>query len=233
MKHLGIACGLLIGCWALPLSAARGQERIPQGEQLPPPPKLNDELPPPSLLSSPTPMQAPMMEAPACPSGAPCAGRTISIPRLTLLEEQNATPVPKLAIREQIVGEARSLDVEYKEAPQLVTEWSLQPREVTQLVPCTTMVPVTVTDPCTGKCHTEYKSCPIVRPVKITVFDKIPVQRAVTVGVPCLKPGQPMLVQKLVVDCTIEPAIASRFQLLTTPNQVHVPACPVCPLPHP
>jgi hypothetical protein len=232
MKHVGIVCVLLIGCWALPLSGACGQERALQMGELPPASLANDDLPPPSPLPSPPPLD-PMPAAPGCPSGAPCAGRTISVPRLTLLEEQNAIPVPKLAIREVMVGVARGLDVEYKESPQIVTEWTLQPREVIQTVPCTTMVPVTVTDPCTGKCSTEYKSCPIVRPVKITVFDKVPVQRAVNVGVPCLKPGQPVLANKLVVDCTMEPAIASRFQLLAVPNQVHVPVCPVCPIPHP
>jgi hypothetical protein len=150
-----------------------------------------------------------------------------------LLEEQKAAPVPKLNIREVTIGEARGLDVEYREATQIIGDWALQPREVVQLVPCTIMVPVTVTDPCTGQCRTEYKSCPTVREVKITVFDKVPVSRPVAVSVPCLKPGQPALVQKLAVDCTMEPAILSRFQLLTVPNEVHVPVCPPCPIPHP
>jgi hypothetical protein len=155
-----------------------------------------------------------------------------------LLEEQQATTVPKLNLREVVVGGANGLNVEYQEAKQIVTEWKLQPREVIQQVPCTTLVPVTVTDPCTGKSHTDYKECPIVREVKITVFDQVPVERTVVVSVPCVKPGQPLLVQKLVLDTTIEPAICSRFQLLTMPNEVPVPVCPappcpVHPLPHP
>lgn len=233
MKRFGIAWGLLIGCWALPLAASHGQERVPRIEELPPPSLLQEQLPPPSAIPSSPPMPVPGSPPPGCPPGAPCA-RTISVPRLTLLEEQKAVPVPKLNLREVIVGAARGLDVEYREATQIIGEWTLQPREVTQLVPCTTMVPVTVTDPCTGQCRTEYKSCATVREVKVTVFDKVPVSRPVTVGVPCLKPGQPVLAQKLVVDCTIEAAILSRFQLLTMPNEVHVPACPpACPIPHP
>jgi hypothetical protein len=132
-----------------------------------------------------------------------------------------------------VIGEARALGVEYREAKQTVTEWTLKPREVIQQVPCTTMVPVTVTDPCTGQCRTEYKESPIVREVKITVFDQVPVERTVVVSVPCLKPGQPLQVKKLVVDTTLEPAICSRFHLLTMPNEVPVPVCPPCPLPHP
>jgi hypothetical protein len=108
-------------------------------------------------------------------------------------------------------------------------EWTLKPREVVQDVPCTTMVPTTVTDPCTGQCRTEYKSCPVVRQVKITVYDSVPVERIVVVAVPCLKPGKPLQVSKLVVDTTIEPAIRTRMQVLTMPNEVHVPPC--CALP--
>jgi hypothetical protein len=189
------------------------------------------------MLPSASPLPDALPGAPGCPAGAPCL-RTISLPRLTLLEEQKAIPVPNLRLREAVVGEACGLKVEYQEAKQVVTEWKLQPREVIQQVPCTTMVPVTVTDPCTGKCRTDYKECPTVREVKITVFEQVPVERTVVVGVPCVKPGQPLLVQKLVLDSTIEPAIASRFQLLTMPNEVPVPvcpapACPVPPLPHP
>jgi hypothetical protein len=164
--------------------------------------------------------------------------RTISVPLLTLLEEQKAIAVPKLNLREVTIGEITGLNVEYQEAKQIVTEWTLQPREVIQNVPCTTMVPVTVTDPCTGKCHTEYKETPIVRQVKITVFDKVPVPRTVAVSVPCVKPGPPGRVQKLLLETTMEPAIASRFDLLTKPNEVPVPVCPcpafpVLPVPHP
>lgn len=227
MKHLGIACGLLIGYWTLPPAEAHAQERPPQREE-PSPLSLPTDLPPPAVTPSPPPVPA----VPGCPASTPCV-RTLSVPRLTLLEEQKAVPVPKLTIRDVTVGEARGLDVEYREVKQIIGEWKLVPREVIQLVPCTTMLPETVTDPCTGKCHTEYKSCPTVRQVKITVFDQVPVQRTVVVSVPCLKPGQPVLLKKLAVDCTIEPAIASRFQLLTMPNEVQVPACPVCPLPPP
>lgn len=223
MKRLAISCALLIGCGTL-LGDARCQERVPP----------NEELPPLSVLPPPTPMPIPTPGVAGCPADAPCPARTVSVPRFTLMEEQKATTVPKLNVREVVVGHATGLDVMYQEMKQPITEWALQPREVVQFVPCTTMMPVMVTDPCTGQCHTEYKECPTVREVRITVFDPIPVPRLVSVGVPCVRPGQPLRVSKLVVDKTIEPAICSRFQLLTQPNEVLVPACPPgCAVPHP
>jgi hypothetical protein len=152
---------------------------------------------------------------------------------MTLMEQQSAIAIPQMNVREEVVGKACGLDVEYREQKQIVMEWSLKPREVIQEVPCTTMVPVTITDPCTGQCRTTYKSCPIVRPVKITVYDTVPVERIVVVSVPCLKPGKPLVVNKLVVDTTMVPALCTKMQLLTMPNEVHVPTCPVCPLPLP
>lgn len=70
---------------------------------------------------------------------------------------------------------------------------------------------------------------PIVGQVKITVYDPVPAERLVEGAVPCLKPGNPLQVSKLVVDTTIEPAIYTRMRLLTMPNAVHVPLC--CALP--
>jgi hypothetical protein len=216
MKRRWIVCGLLIGCCAGPLAGARSQEIGPRKEG---PATL--PAPPTEALPAPTPIG---------PSCAP-PGRTLSLPRMTLMEVQEATTIPRLNLREEVVGKACGLDVEYKEEKQIVTEWALKPREVVKEVLCTRMVPVTIVD-CTGHPHTEYRSEPIVRAVKLVVYDAVPVERVVVVAVPCLKPGKPLLVKKLVVDTTMEPAICTRLQLLTMPNQVQVPVCP-CPIPHP
>jgi|GEM_PF-6096872 len=235
MKRFGTSCGCMIGCWALLLTGASAQERGPQPKELLPPPAApREDLPPPAVLPVPPPLSVPGAGSPDCSSGAPCVQRTISVPRLTLLEEQKAITVPKLNVQEVAVGQVGGLAVEYREERQTVLTWTLQPREVVQLVPHTTLQPVTVTDPCTGQCRTEYKPCPTVREMKTTVFDKVPVPRTIIVRVPCLKPAPPLQVSKLVVETTTEPAIASRFQLLTIPNEVSVPACPAaCPVPHP
>ena len=222
MKLRWIVWGLLIGCCVGPLGGARAQEIGPRKEGPPPPPTLPALEPAPNeTLPSPTPIS---------PSCAP-PGRTLSLPRMTLMEVQEATTIPRLNVREEVVGEACGLDVDYKEEKQTVMEWVLKPREVVKEVLCTRMVPFATVD-CTGLPRTEYRAEPIVRAVKLTVYDAVPVERVVVVAVPCLKPGKPLLVKKLVVDTTMEPAICTRMQLLTMPNQVQVPTCP-CPIPHP
>jgi len=231
MKQRLTCCALLLTCWLLAPAGARAQERKPGEENLPPPvPLPATELPP-----VPVPVAPEMPPMP--PIGPPCAAcppRTISVPRLTLIEQQKATTIPQLKVREEVVGKALGLDVEFREEKQIVTEWTVKPREVIQEVPCTTMVPVQTTDPCTGECRTEYKSCPVVKSVKVIVNEPVPVQRAVIVSVPCLKPGKPLLVKKLAVDATMEPAICTKLQVLTMPNEVHVPPCPpTCLPPHP
>ncbi|HEY7158664.1 MAG TPA: hypothetical protein VH575_32265 [Gemmataceae bacterium] len=228
MKQLLTCYALLFTCWLLAPTGARAQERKPGEETLPPPTPLpSTELPPMPVPAAP---ELPPI-GPAC---AACPAKTISVPRLTLMEQQSATTIPKMNLREEVVGKAYGLDVEFREEKQIVTEWSVKPREVIQEVPCTTMVPVKTTDPCTGECRTEYKSCPVVRQVKIIVNEPVPVQRVVTVSVPCLKPGNPLLVKKLAVDVTMEPAICTKMQLLTMPNEVYVPSCPpACLPPHP
>src|SRR5262249_28056493 len=218
---------LLLTCGLLAPVGARAQERKPGEENLPPPvPVPSTELPP-----IPVPV-APEMP-PIGPSCGACPAKTISVPRLTLMEQQSAITVPKMNVREEVVGKALGLDVEFREEKQIVTEWTVKPREVIQEVPGTTMVPVQTTDPCTGECRTEYKSCPVVRQVKIIVNEPVPVQRAVIVSVPCLKPGKPLLVKKLAVDGTMEPAICTKLQVLTMPNEVPLPSCPTCLPSHP
>ena len=227
MKQLLTCYALLFTYWLLAPACARAQERKPGEETLPPPAPLpSTELPP---MPVPVPPELP----PIGPSCAACPAKTISVPRPTLMEQQSATTIPKMNVREEVVGKANGLDVEFREEKQIVTEWSVKPREVIQEVPCTTMVPVKTTDPCTGECRTEYKSCPVVRQVKIIVNEPVPVQRVVTVSVPCLKPGNPLLVKKLAVDVTMEPAICTKMQLLTMPNEVYVPSYPpTCLPPH-
>jgi hypothetical protein len=226
MKRFWISLGLLIGCSVWRPAGAWSQGTEPQREELPPPQILKPaELPPPIAVIPAPPASG---GSPSCP----CPGRTISVPRMTLMEVQEATTIPQMRVREEVVGHACGLDVEYKEHKQVVCEWKLKPREVIQEVPCTTMVPVKVTDPCTGLCRTEYKSCPIVRAVKVIVYDAVPEERVVVVAVPCLKPGKPLEVRKLCVDTTLEPAICTRLKVLTMPNEVHVPSCCTPPCPH-
>src|SRR4051794_557340 len=54
------------------------------------------------------------------------------------------------------------------------------PHETVHEETCTRTVPVCVKDPCSGCTHTEYKTETYVKPVKRTVWETVPVQKAVT-----------------------------------------------------
>ena len=88
---------------ALPVSALRGQ-------QAPPPKELPPTLPPPTVLPAPPAAPAPLPEAAAV---APPAVRELCIPgcdkdipvrKLYVVEEQSATTIPQLNVRDVEVG---------------------------------------------------------------------------------------------------------------------------------
>lgn len=161
---------------------------------------------------------------------ADCAPRTVSVPKVYLVEEQCATTIPKLTLREEVVGRGcAGVQLEYAEEKHSVTEMTLKPRKVEQQVVCTEMRTVEKVDPCTGCVCTVREACPVVRTVTLTVYDPVPVTREVVVRVPCLKPGKEVVVKKMVLDVTAEAAIEKRYRLLTVPNEVPVPSCPPAP----
>ena len=180
-------------------------------EPLPPPkpdkpsvlPPLPSELPPPSA------------ELPL-----PCAGgcqseKTICLPHLLLVEEQTAITVPKLTLRDQIIGYdvQHKLELTWKEEKHCVTEMKAVPHTVEQQVCTTKMVPQTSVDPVSGHACTIYVKVPEVRTVKVTVYDVMPVQREVIVRMPCIKPvDQPVEIHNLVVDETDEAAILKSLE---------------------
>jgi hypothetical protein len=82
-----------------------------------------------------------------------------------------------------------------------------------------------------GKTCTVYQQVPVVKKVTITVVEPVSVEKEVIVRVPHLKPGNDLLVRRLVAEGVTIPAIESRFNLLTVPNEVAVPAVPPYPAP--
>jgi hypothetical protein len=197
-------------------SQSPAQEPVPEPKPEPLPTPKAVELPPPC--------------APGCQ-----VEKTISIPRALLVEEQTAITVPKLRLREQVVGREHvtKMELTWKEEKHVITEMKAVPRVVEQQVCTTKIVPETTTDPATGKPCTVYKTVPEVKTVKVTVFDVVPVQKEVIVRMPCVKPvDQEVEIRKLVVDETQEAAILKRWSLILTPNEIKV-LLPACPLPSP
>jgi hypothetical protein len=206
------ALGLLV--YFSSQSPAQEPVREPKPEPLPVPKAV--ELPPP------------------CASGCQVE-KTISIPKPLLVEEQTAIAVPKLRLREQVVGRdhIQKLELTWKEEKHVITEMKAVPRTVEQQVCTTKVVPKTTTDPATGKPCTVYETVEEVKTVKVQVFDMVPVQKEVIVRMPCVKPvDQEVEIRKLVVDETKEAAILKRWSLILTPNEIKV-LLPACPLPLP
>jgi hypothetical protein len=147
-----------------------------------------------------------------------------------LVPHDHATTIPDWKLRETEVGRIPGGPVlDFREERQCVTELEVKEQEVEQQVVCHESKPVTVTCPLTGQTRTEYEMCPVVRTVKVKVYQTLPVQRQVIVRVPCLKQGPDLLVKKLVLHEATVPAIARTYQVVTTPNEVAVPACPPLP----
>ena len=208
------------------------------------PPAPAGKLPPPSDLPPPRPVEpapaaVPPAELPALPAGPGCAvpfvEKTIPYGQVLLVPHERATTLPKWGLREVEVGRGCSgPQLSFTTQKQIVTEMKLVPHEVDQVVTCIETRPETVIDPCTGHCHTIYKSCPVDKIVKVKVYDVVPTQREVIVSLPILKPGPDVIIKKLVLDTTTVPAVERTYSVVSTPNEitVAVPVCPI-PIPHP
>ena len=168
---------------------------------------------------------------------AGCAG-TISLPKYYLQEVQSATTLPHMFLRDEIVGTQPGGPVlDFVEQRQFITVVEMKSHEVEQEVACTKCEPVATVDSC-GKPCTTYQQVPVVRKVKITVFEPVSVQKEVIVRVPVLKCGPDLLVKRVILCEETIPAIETRFNLITIPNEVSVPApiaapCPASACPRP
>ena len=206
--HKGVAAAVVVGCWAVPVLLCQAEEK---------PASLPDVAAP----------------APAC--AAPCpppVEKTISRREVYLVEEQAACTLPALTPREVELARTKeaSLEVAWHEAPFVCTELTLKPREVDQEVVCTTVAPVTKVDLATGQACTVYEQVPVVKKVRVTVYDVVPEERAYLVRTPYLKPVEKCVIVKgLTVDATTEPAVEKRLRVITVPCEAKVvmPACPV------
>jgi hypothetical protein len=160
----------------------------------------------------------------------PVVEKSIPTTQVLLVPHEQATTAPDWKLREVELGRHQGGPVlDFEEQKQVVTEMKLQEREVEQQVVCMEQRPVTVTDPHTGKCHTEQTVCPVVRTVKVKVYEVVPVQREVAVRIGVLKPGGQEVIKGLVLDRTTLPAVERTYQAVTTHNELRV----VVPLPPP
>lgn len=188
------------------------------------------ELPsPPTKLPATAPAPAVIGSACAAPE------RTISKLDILIREHQSATTLPALAVREVEVSRcpAATLGIGWLEQKQSCPGLELKPRETIEEVTCITAEPVNVVDPATGCAHIEYQQVPVVKKVRVTVFDLVPVERHFLVAVPYLKTVPVTeVVKKITVTPTSVPALRTTLEAIPVPCEVPVPA-PPCTLPPP
>jgi hypothetical protein len=214
-----ISFGALTSTWA----------QAPREGQLPLP---KEPLPLPKEVKPDAPAEA----APSCAAGH-CDSfieKTIKLPQITLYEEQKATTMRALPLRNvDTPQQITTIEVEYKEDRQKVTVMAPKKRLVDQQITTTRFEPCTTVDPCTGHCTTTYKPVPECKTIQVEVFDIVPEEREVIVRVPVLKCVQKdVIVRQLAVDCVTIPAIEKRLKAPIVPNEVKA-VVPVPPLPCP
>jgi hypothetical protein len=149
-----------------------------------------------------------------------------------LQDHEAATTIPRLAVREYEVCRERQpgLELDWHEEKFTCTEIRFDKREVEQEVVCLEVQPETTVDPCTGKPCTVYKQVPVVKKVKVAVFEPVPQQKEYIVRYPLIKPtDKEVLVKKLAVDCISTPGIEKMLSVIPVPCEAKV----VVPVPPP
>jgi hypothetical protein len=168
------------------------------------------------------------------PCGPPLE-KVICKRKIHLVEEQCATTLPALKIREYEACRDKKIDLEitWNESRQTCTELVIKPREIEQDVCCTDVRPVTKIDPCTGCPCTVYESFPVTKRVKVTVYEAGPEQRDYIVRTPCLKPVETeVIVKKLAADAITIPAIQKKLRAIETKCEIRIPVPPPPPCRH-
>jgi hypothetical protein len=194
------------------------QEPLPRPVENQPPARF---LPPPAVEMA--------HDGPAAHCAPPVIEKSIPHTQVLLVPRERATTLPDWKLRAvEVCRIPEGPVLDFREEKQIVTELRLQARQVEEQVVCNESKPVTVIDPCTGKCRTEHRLCPVVKTVKVTVYETVPIKREVVVRIPILKPGGEVAVKKLVLDPTDTPAVERRFHAVTTHNELKV----VVPVPH-
>jgi hypothetical protein len=154
---------------------------------------------------------------------------TLSLPRVALAEEQMPVTLPRIQIHDKMVGYGQDLEVKYREERRKVIVWVSKPRQVEKEVVLMDLEPVTVTDPCTGQCHTHYRQVPKVRTMKVTVYEVVPETQEVIVNVPAGFTAAPFTVQKVTALPVSVPGVKTTLHPVVAPNEIALPPEPTCP----
>lgn len=168
------------------------------------------------------------------PGPVPCGERTVCRQQFYLVEQQQATCLDVLSVREVDAGRriVKDLEIDWKESKHVGTEIVMKSREVEREVTCWKTEAVQGTDPCTGCPCTTYKKVPVKHKVTITVYEPVCEPREFVVRVPVVKEVErEVQIKKLVLEQTQEPAIRKTLRVIELKDEVKVPIYPVPPMP--
>ncbi len=150
----------------------------------------------PELVPPPAKEAVPDAAAPAAPCGPACAPQ----PGFKVLWVEREVPIQTIYPREVVTFvPTTTFEVAYREEKRTIVEMVVKPREVERPVTSATVKPVTVTDPCTGKCSTVIQPCTEVKMVKQTEFVAVPEKRELIERVPYLRTVEIKVPQKTVI----------------------------------
>ncbi len=180
-------------------------------------PKVKQETKPPVEIAAPTPV----------------CEKTIPRRETYLVPQEQATCIENLSLREIEACRRKVTDyqLDFKETTHVGTEIVLKPKEVEQEVICHKTEAVQGTD-CHGNPCTTYKQVPVVHKVTVTVYEPVREKREFIVRSPIVRAVESeMIVKKLVLDRTEEPAIRRTFKAVQVEEQIKVPIYQLPPLP--
>jgi hypothetical protein len=158
-----------------------------------------------------------------------------SHPALKILEVEQVKPVQIIEPREVITLVTRPvLEIAYKIEKREIIDLVMEKREVTCLVPCTTLVPCQEIDPHTGCATTVMKEVTEMKPQKEFVFTSVPVKRILEIKCPYLREGKEIIPQRniLLEQRTV---LQTEIAVVPAPTQVYperyLMTPPTCPAP--
>ena len=178
----------------------------------------------------PEPLDAPDRKARRARRPVRSEGPTLKEHQILVVPVQSATTLPRVEIREERTdAKELVLEVVYEEQERKVMELVMEPKEIQQKIICTKMEKKEVVD-CNGCKRTVWCEVPYEETVTVTQMRCVEKERKIIVKVACLKPVvRDIVLKRLAVDITKQPAIATRFTMSELKQELPVPTvCRAC-----
>lgn len=166
---------------------------------------------------------------PCCAPQVSYVEQTVTCYRQEMRQRQVPCTVNRVVVHTEVVPQTYTVCVPtWHEERRTITVCTCVPRQIERQVCCTRMVPVCVTDPCTGCTHTCCKPECYTQTVTCTVMEQVPVQKEISVRVCSYHQEQRTCnVTRCVPECKTETVMRTECYCVCVPYQVTVKV-PVC-----